>query len=130
MEENKEIEKLMEEVVEKKTEIKPEEKTENKQETKTEGKKEPTKKELKAQAKAEKLRQKEEHKKQKEAMMEARETKWIKLKRFGKECRRVLKVTKKPDKQEFITIVKVSALGMAIIGVIGFLISLIKELLL
>ena len=51
-----------------------------------------------------------------------------KIKRFFQECVRVLRVTKKPDKQEFVTIVKVSALGMAIIGVIGFLINLAKEL--
>ncbi|MBW3019124.1 protein translocase SEC61 complex subunit gamma [Candidatus Woesearchaeota archaeon] len=50
------------------------------------------------------------------------------IKRFFQECIRVLRVTKKPDKQEFLTIVKVSALGMAVIGVIGFLISLAKEL--
>ena len=50
------------------------------------------------------------------------------IKRFFMECRRVLRVTKKPDKQEFMTIVKVSALGMAVIGVIGFLITLAKEL--
>ena len=55
-------------------------------------------------------------------------SKTSKLKSFWIECKRVLRVTKKPDKQEFTTIVKVSALGMAIIGVIGFLISLLKEL--
>ena len=50
--------------------------------------------------------------------------------RFGtflKECGRVLRVTKKPSKQEFQTIVKVSALGMAIIGLIGFLIIVLKQ---
>jgi len=52
------------------------------------------------------------------------------LKRFIIECKRVLRVTKKPDKQEFITIVKISAMGMAIMGVIGFLIHFVKELLL
>jgi len=46
---------------------------------------------------------------------------------FLRECVRVLKVTKKPTKEEFKTIVKVSALGMAIIGLIGFLILLIKQ---
>ncbi len=52
-----------------------------------------------------------------------------KLKAFIMECKRVLRVTKKPDKQEFTTIVKISAIGMAIIGVIGFLIHFAKELL-
>lgn len=46
------------------------------------------------------------------------------------ECRRVLKITKKPDNTEFKTIVKVSGLGMLLIGFIGFLVTLIKELLL
>lgn len=51
------------------------------------------------------------------------------LKAFITECRRVLRVTKKPDRQEFTTIVKISSIGMAIIGVIGFLVHFAKELL-
>lgn len=89
-----------------------------------------TKREEKLKLKQEKLRLKEEKKRQKEGMAEGKESKWVKLKRFARECRRVVKVTKKPNKQEFYTIVKVSALGMGIIGVIGFAISLLKELLL
>lgn len=50
-----------------------------------------------------------------------------KLKRFSKECWRVLRITKKPDKQEFKTIVKVSALGMLVIGLIGFIITMIVQ---
>ncbi len=53
-----------------------------------------------------------------------------KLKSFWIECKRVLRVTKKPDKQEFMTIVKISAIGMGVIGIIGFLIHFVKELLL
>jgi len=45
-----------------------------------------------------------------------------------KEYRRVLKLTKKPSKSEFYTIVKVSAVGMVIIGMIGFTINLLKAL--
>ena len=52
-----------------------------------------------------------------------------KAKRFGRECLRVLRVTKKPTKEEFKTIVKVSGLGILIIGLIGFLIQMIKQLL-
>ena len=52
----------------------------------------------------------------------------FKLKRFAIECKRVLKVTKKPNAMEFKTIVKVSGLGMAIIGLMGFLIQMIKQL--
>ena len=51
------------------------------------------------------------------------------LKAFSHECRRVLKITKKPSKMEFKTIVKVSGLGMAIIGFLGFLIHFAKTLL-
>ena len=51
------------------------------------------------------------------------------LQAFILECKRVLRVTKKPNKEEFMTIVKISAAGMAIIGLIGFLIHLVKEVL-
>lgn len=51
------------------------------------------------------------------------------LKEFISECRRVLQVTKRPDKQEFTTIVKISALGIAVIGLIGFLITMISTVL-
>jgi protein transport protein SEC61 subunit gamma-like protein len=51
------------------------------------------------------------------------------LKAFIVECKRVLRVTKKPDKQEYLTIVKISSIGMAIIGVVGFLVHFAKELL-
>jgi len=51
------------------------------------------------------------------------------LKDFFVECKRVLLITKKPDKQELKTIIKVSGLGMVIIGFVGFLIHLAKEVL-
>jgi protein transport protein SEC61 subunit gamma-like protein len=47
---------------------------------------------------------------------------------FMQECIRVLRVTKKPDKIEFTTIVKMSGLGMIIIGLIGFTIAMLKAL--
>ncbi|MBI4146399.1 protein translocase SEC61 complex subunit gamma [Candidatus Woesearchaeota archaeon] len=50
------------------------------------------------------------------------------LKSFITECKRVIRVTKKPDKEEFKTIVKISAAGMAIIGLLGFIIHFIKEI--
>jgi len=53
----------------------------------------------------------------------------FKAKRFLKECIRVLKITKKPSNMEFKTIVKVSGLGMIIIGMIGFVLQLIKQVL-
>lgn len=39
--------------------------------------------------------------------------------------KRVWLVTKKPNMQEFKTVVKVSALGILIIGLIGFLIDML-----
>jgi protein transport protein SEC61 subunit gamma-like protein len=50
-----------------------------------------------------------------------------KFKTFVKECWRVLQVTKKPTKEEFSTTVKVTALGLAVIGLIGMIIYLITE---
>ena len=50
-----------------------------------------------------------------------------KLKAFISECWRVLRVTKKPDKEEFSAIVKVTALGLAIIGLIGMIIYLVGQ---
>lgn len=52
------------------------------------------------------------------------------IKSYVLECNRVLKVTKKPDSMEFKTIVKVSGLGMLVVGLLGFLITMVKELLL
>ena len=54
---------------------------------------------------------------------------WIRLKSFSNECVRVLKVTRKPDSLEFKTIVKVSGLGMIVIGLIGFLFTMTKQIL-
>ena len=53
----------------------------------------------------------------------------IKRKTFINECVRVLKVTKKPNKLEFKTIVKASALGILIIGMLGFIIQMMRQLL-
>ena len=47
---------------------------------------------------------------------------------FIQESVRVLKVTKRPDSIEFKTIVKVSGLGILVIGLIGFLIQMSKAL--
>ncbi len=51
------------------------------------------------------------------------------LKRFIKETVRVLRVTKKPSKDEYWATVKVTSIGIGIIGALGFVIFLIKELL-
>ena len=51
------------------------------------------------------------------------------LKGFINECSRVLKVTKKPTKEEFSVIVKISGLGILAIGLVGFILQMIKDLL-
>ena len=54
----------------------------------------------------------------------------LKWKKFLKETSRVMRITKKPDRNEFMNLTKVTGLGIAIIGVIGFIIFLLKQLLL
>ncbi|MEK6876988.1 MAG: protein translocase SEC61 complex subunit gamma [Nanoarchaeota archaeon] len=54
---------------------------------------------------------------------------WIRFRGFINESARVLKVTRKPNKLEFQTIVKASGLGMVIIGLLGFVITMLKQLL-
>jgi len=48
-----------------------------------------------------------------------------KAKSFFVECKRVLKVTRKPSNEELKTIVKITALGLVVIGLVGFFISMI-----
>ena len=45
-----------------------------------------------------------------------------------KDCKRVLKVSRKPDKEEYLEFSKIVAIGIAIIGVVGFVIVLIGGL--
>jgi protein transport protein SEC61 subunit gamma-like protein len=54
---------------------------------------------------------------------------WNKLKEFSTECVRVLRITKRPDKEEFLTIVKVSGMGILVIGFIGFVFHILNQLL-
>ena len=54
----------------------------------------------------------------------------VRMRHALKEYWRVLRLTKKPSGDEFKTIVKISSLGIAIIGMIGFLISIMKQMLL
>ncbi|MBW3015279.1 protein translocase SEC61 complex subunit gamma [Candidatus Woesearchaeota archaeon] len=61
-------------------------------------------------------------------MEEEKPSKWSRIKHFLVECKRVLKVTRKPTNEEFKVIVKVSGLGMLIIGAVGFLVSIIGAL--
>ena len=52
---------------------------------------------------------------------------WIRFKSFINESARVLRITRKPSSIEFKTIVKVSGLGIIIIGLVGFIITMLKH---
>jgi len=59
-------------------------------------------------------------------MPSGKKMEWItKLKSFIIECRRVWQITKKPNKEELITIVKVTGIGILAIGAIGFLMHIL-----
>jgi protein transport protein SEC61 subunit gamma-like protein len=47
-----------------------------------------------------------------------------KIKSFFSQCVRVWHLLKKPSTKEWMTIAKVSAIGLGLIGVIGFIIAL------
>lgn len=51
------------------------------------------------------------------------------LREFWEECKRVLKITKKPTKEELSMILKVTALGTVAIGLLGFIITIIRKIL-
>lgn len=53
---------------------------------------------------------------------------FISLKSFFEKCKRVWLVLKKPTKEELLKVAKVSAVGILIIGLIGFIISLIMKI--
>jgi len=56
-------------------------------------------------------------------------TLWYKTKGFYGQCKRVLKLTRKPTNFELKTIVQVCAIGMGFLGLLGFFISMINQLL-
>lgn len=49
---------------------------------------------------------------------------WFKLKTFFVESKRVFIITKKPSNEEFKTILKVTAIGAALIGLLGAIIQI------
>jgi protein transport protein SEC61 subunit gamma-like protein len=53
----------------------------------------------------------------------------VKLSSFLAQCRRVWRILKKPDSNEYKTTAKVAAIGLGVIGLIGFLISIGMNLL-
>ncbi|WP_407423660.1 protein translocase SEC61 complex subunit gamma [Methanobrevibacter sp.] len=48
--------------------------------------------------------------------------------KFVKDSKRVLKVSKKPDRQEYLELAKVTSIGVVIVGAIGFVIFLLGSL--
>ena len=50
------------------------------------------------------------------------------LKRFIKKCKRVWRILKKPSKKEFQMTAKISAIGILVLGAIGFVIAIIVNL--
>lgn len=62
------------------------------------------------------------------AFKEKLKEKWISLKSFIKESLRILKITKKPNREEFKVIVKISGIGILLIGFIGFVITIVWKL--
>ncbi len=50
------------------------------------------------------------------------------LKSFIIKCKRVWQVLRKPSKKEFAMVAKISALGIIVLGLAGFIISLIVKL--
>jgi len=59
---------------------------------------------------------------------EYQQTLFSRLKSFFFESKRVFRITKKPSKEEFKAIVKISSIGIAVIGIIGFIIQIIWRL--
>lgn len=51
-----------------------------------------------------------------------------KIRNFITECKRVIVVTRKPEKAEFSAVVKVTGLGILLIGAIGFIVQLISTI--
>ena len=51
-----------------------------------------------------------------------------KFKSFLVKCKRVWHTLKKPSRKEFEMIAKISAIGIAILGLLGFLVSIIIKL--
>ncbi len=47
------------------------------------------------------------------------------MRRFLSNCKRVLRIARKPDKSEYLQVAKVTGLGIMLVGFIGFLIMLV-----
>jgi len=47
------------------------------------------------------------------------------MRRFLSNCKRVLRIARKPGKDEYLQVAKITGLGITLIGFIGFLILLV-----
>ncbi len=47
------------------------------------------------------------------------------MRKFFSNCKRVLRVARKPDKSEYLQVAKITGLGIMLIGFIGFLIMFV-----
>ncbi len=50
------------------------------------------------------------------------------LDKFVKDSKRVLKVSRKPDRAEYFEFAKITALGILVIGAVGFVIVIVGQL--
>ncbi|MDP2925154.1 MAG: protein translocase SEC61 complex subunit gamma [Nanoarchaeota archaeon] len=50
------------------------------------------------------------------------------IKSFAQQCIRVWHLLKKPTREEWTTIAKVSAIGLGLIGLIGFIVATVMKL--
>lgn len=50
------------------------------------------------------------------------------IKKFLHQAKRVLQVARKPDSSEYLNVAKITGIGIMIVGVIGFAIKLVKQL--
>ena len=62
-----------------------------------------------------------------EVEQQEKKTVFKRIKNFFIESRRVFRITKKPTMEEFKIIVKVSGLGILLIGLIGFIINMVWQ---
>ncbi|MBT4604758.1 protein translocase SEC61 complex subunit gamma [archaeon] len=54
----------------------------------------------------------------------------LQIKSFWKQTIRVLRITKRPNREEYIAAMKITGLGIALIGAVGFILFMIKQLIL
>ncbi len=50
------------------------------------------------------------------------------MRKFLHNCKRVIQIAKKPDKTEYMLVVKVTGLGILLVGFVGFVILLLSQI--